>query len=141
MPPTLDDLGLVDSVNDLIEDIHATRQLHVEFYTDGPIDEAVSGKLKLMLFRIVQEQVSNTLKHSGAKSLVIELTLEESENMIELNISDNGVGFDIEKIKSKKGLGLHNMTSRAELFGGKLIIQSAPGQGCKLNARIPLQNL
>ncbi len=141
MPPSLDDLGLVASINDLAEDIRATGRLHVEFYTDGSLDESIPVKLKIMLFRIIQEQANNVLKHASARSLVIELTLEEVENRIELDISDNGIGFDREKIKSKKGLGLHNMTSRAELFGGKLVILSAPGQGCKLSVRVPLYNL
>jgi len=90
-----------------------------------------------MLFRIIQEQVNNVLKHSGARNLIIELTLAENERSIELSITDDGKGFNPEKVR-KKGLGLSNIMSRADLFGGKVNIQSAPGRGCKLNVQIPL---
>ena len=95
-------------------------------------------KLKLMLFRIIQEQVNNVLKHAAAKNLIIELILEEGENCIGLTITDDGKGFHPDKIKNKKGLGLSNIMSRADLFGGKLTILSAPGEGCKLRVQVPV---
>jgi len=92
-----------------------------------------------MLFRIIQEQVNNVLKHSGARNLIIELLLEETENRIELNITDDGKGFNPGKVKGKKGLGLSNIMSRADLFGGTVTIMSAPGKGCKLRVQVPVQ--
>lgn len=80
------------------------------------------------------------LKHSGAKNLIIELLLEETENRIELNITDDGKGFDPEKVKGKKGLGLSNIMSRADLFGGKVMIKSSPGRGCQLRVLVPIQD-
>ena len=100
--------------------------------------EKISDKEKMMLFRIIQEQVNNVLKHSGARNLIIELLLEESENRIELNITDDGKGFNPEEVKGKKGLGLSNIMSRADLFGGKVTIMSAPGHGCKLRVQVPV---
>lgn len=138
VPSSIGDLGLQDSINDLVENIRATRAIHVEFYPVGPFDEKIGDKLKLVLFRIIQEQVNNVLKHSAAKNLIIELILEEGENQIELNITDDGKGFHPEKIKNKKGLGLSNIMSRADLFGGKLTIVSAPGEGCKLRIQVPV---
>jgi signal transduction histidine kinase len=104
----------------------------------GDFDRKISDKEKLMLFRIIQEQVNNVLKHSSARNLIIELSLEETENRIELNITDDGKGFNPEKIKNKMGLGLSNIMSRADLFGGKVSIMSAPGQGCKLRVQVPV---
>jgi len=89
------------------------------------------------LFRIIQEQVNNVLKHSGASNLIIDLGLEEAEKRIELNITDDGRGFDPENVP-RKGLGLSNIRSRADLFGGKVTILSAPGEGCKLRVQVPL---
>jgi PAS domain S-box-containing protein len=138
VPSSISDLGLTDSVNDLVESIRTTRAIHVEFYSAGRFDEKLSDKLKLMLFRIIQEQVNNVLKHSAAKNLIIELILEEGDNSVGLNISDDGKGFHPEKVKNKKGLGLSNIMSRADLFGGKLTIVSAPGEGCKLRVQVPV---
>jgi signal transduction histidine kinase len=94
-----------------------------------------------MLFRIIQEQVNNVLKHSEARNLIIELVLVEAENRIELFITDDGRGFEPSRIKGKKGMGLSNIISRADLFGGKVSIVSAEGEGCKLNVQIPINNL
>jgi signal transduction histidine kinase len=138
VPSSIGDLGLSDSINDLVENIRATRAIHVEYCPAGRFEEKIGDKLKLMLFRIIQEQVSNVLKHSAAKNLIIELTLEDGDNSIGLNIIDDGKGFYPKKIKNKKGLGLSNIMSRADLFGGKLTIVSAPGEGCKLGVRVPV---
>ncbi len=137
VPTSIGDLGLLDSLTDLVESVRTTRAIHVEFYPVGNFDEKISDKEKLMLFRIIQEQVNNVLKHSGARNLIIELILEETENRIELSITDDGKGFNPEKPR-KKGLGLSNIMSRADLFGGKVTIQSAPGRGCKLRVQVPV---
>ena len=139
VPSSIGDLGLIDSISDLVESVRTTRTIHVEFYPVGKFDERISDKEKLMLFRIIQEQVNNVLKHSGARNLIIELLLEETENRIELNITDDGKGFNPGKVKGKKGLGLSNIMSRADLFGGTVTIMSAPGKGCKLRVQVPVQ--
>ena len=138
VPSSIGDLGLLDSISDLVESIKTTRAIHVEFYPVGNFDEKISDKEKLMLFRIIQEQVNNVLKHSNARNLIIELILDEVENKIELNITDDGAGFNPENIRNRKGLGLSNIMSRANLFGGKVTIMSAPGQGCKLRVQVPV---
>jgi PAS domain S-box-containing protein len=137
VPASIGDLGLQDSIIDLVESVQTARAIHVEFYPVGNFDEKISEKAKLMLFRIIQEQINNVLKHSGARNLIIELILEETENNIELSITDDGKGFNPEKVR-KKGLGLANIMSRADLFGGKVTIQSSPGRGCKLRVQVPV---
>ncbi|MBS1917802.1 MAG: PAS domain S-box protein [Bacteroidetes bacterium] len=139
VPSSIGDLGLIDSINDLIENIKALNVVHVEFYPIGQIEDKVNAQQKLMLFRIVQEQVNNVLKHSQADNLIIELIL--IDNRIELNISDDGKGFDPAKVKHKKGLGLSNIINRVGLFDGKVSIVSAKGQGCKLSVQVPIHNL
>ena len=137
VPASIGDLGLLDSLIDLVESIQQTRGIRVEFYPMGNFDERLSDKTKLMLFRIVQEQVNNVLKHSGARKLIIELILEEAENNIELSMIDDGKGFDPERVRNK-GLGLSSIRSRVDLFEGKVTIQSAPGRGCRLNVKVPV---
>jgi PAS domain S-box-containing protein len=137
VPSSIGDLGLLDSILDLVESIRTTKTIHVEFYPVGEFDARINDKTKLMLFRIIQEQVNNVLKHSGARNLIIELILAESEHSIELSITDDGKGFNPEKVR-KNGLGLSNIASRADLFGGKVTILSSPGRGCKLRVQIPV---
>jgi PAS domain S-box-containing protein len=137
VPASIGDLGLMDSLVDLVESVQVTRTIQVNFRSVGNFDERLSDNTKLMIFRIIQEQVNNVLRHSGARNLLIELTLEETTGRIELNMTDDGKGFNPEKVR-KKGLGLSNIRSRADLFGGKVTIQSAPGQGCKLRVQVPV---
>ena len=137
VPASIGDLGLLDSLTDLVESVSTTRAIHVEFHPVGNFDERIDDKVKLMLFRIIQEQVNNVLKHSSAQNLTIELALEETERRIELKITDDGKGFDPANV-SKKGLGLSNIMSRADLFGGKVMIRSSPGQGCQMSVHIPV---
>jgi signal transduction histidine kinase len=96
----------------------------------------VDEKKKLMLFRIIQEQVNNVLKHAGATGLLIGLAVDP--RAIDLTIQDNGKGFEPEKVKMKKGVGLSNIVSRVELFNGTINIITAPGKGCTLNINVPL---
>ena len=141
VPPSIGDLGLIDSVQDLVENIKATRRLHVEFYYSGTIDNVLDEKRKLMLFRIIQEQVNNVLKHASAKNLVIELIADSEGHAVDLTISDDGKGFELDKVRSKKGVGLSNIASRAQLFNGSVHIVTALGEGCKLKINVPISNI
>jgi signal transduction histidine kinase len=136
VPASLNDLGLILSVEDLVNSIQLTKAMKVEFYHSGDIETAVSEKGKLMLFRIIQEQITNVMKHADAGQLVIELIVDSGA--ISLSITDNGKGFDMETAKAKKGVGLHNIANRTALFNGTMNIVTSPGNGCKLNIIIPL---
>jgi PAS domain S-box-containing protein len=141
VPPSIGDLGLIDSVQDLVENIKATRRLHVEFYYSGIIDDILDEKRKLMLFRIIQEQVNNVLKHASAKNLVIEMIADSEGHAVDLTISDDGKGFELDKVRLKKGVGLSNIASRAQLFNGSVHIVTALGEGCKLKINVPISNI
>jgi signal transduction histidine kinase len=73
VPASLSDLGLVLSIEDLLDSIKIAKTINVEFYYSGDIEKSITEKGKLMLFRIIQEQVTNVLKHAEATQLVIEL--------------------------------------------------------------------
>jgi PAS domain S-box-containing protein len=133
VPPTMKDLGLIDSINDLIESIRSTQSLSIELdYYEFDEDQLPENK-KLALFRITQEQLNNVIKHAKAThvSIMIRLTLGN----ILLQIKDNGVGFDVKKVR--RGLGLTNISNRAELFGGNVLFTSSPGEGCEINVCLP----
>jgi signal transduction histidine kinase len=137
LPAMVVDLGLMYSINDLIENLKLANSINVEFYTDGDCEEDLQDSQKLMLFRIIQEQVKNVIEHARAKNLIIEMFLSEDDKSIELNISDDGNGFDPET--TKKGLGFSNIISRVDLFEGDLKLVTQPGEGCKLRIWIPIQ--
>jgi PAS domain S-box-containing protein len=136
VPASIGDLGLVVSIQDLVENVNATRQLEMEFRHQGDVDATIDEKRKLMLFRIIQEQVNNVLKHAGAVRAFIGLTVDPG--VVNLTIQDNGKGFEPEKVKAKKGVGLSNIASRVQLFNGTINITTAPGKGCTLNINVPL---
>ncbi|MBS1563238.1 MAG: PAS domain S-box protein, partial [Bacteroidetes bacterium] len=138
VPPSVKDLGLIDSVKDLVESLNMTKALRVKFVHRGDFENVISDKQKLMLFRIIQEQVNNVLKHAEAGKLQIELAMHEKQ--ISLTVEDNGKGFELDKVKYKKGVGLSNIESRVSLFDGKVTIITAPGKGCKLFIQVPIHN-
>lgn len=136
VPASIGDVGLVACIEDFVGDIRFTRALNVEFYYQGDIEGIIDDKRKLVTFRIIQEQVTNVLKHAEARNLIIELMVDNQG--INLSISDDGKGFDKELVRNKKGMGLYNIHSRVELFNGKISMLTELGKGCKLNIYIPV---
>jgi signal transduction histidine kinase len=134
VPHTLKDLGLVESVQELVDTLSRTQSLDVEFiYTDCN-DALIPQNQQLTLFRIVQEQLNNICKHAHATSASIHLQIR-NDNIL-LKISDDGKGFDSKNVK--KGLGLANITNRVELFGGKMSLVSEMGYGTLISISMPL---
>lgn len=132
--PSLGDIGLKEALETLAENTNVLNGLNVEVTVEDTPALAITDKNKeLMLYRIAQEQLNNIIKYAKAEKAVI--TLSEDAGSIVLSVSDNGVGFDT--TQKSKGIGLQNMRNRVEFYNGKLIIQSAPGQGCTLEAYIP----
>lgn len=134
VPSTLKDLGLVESVNDLIDSIERTQLLQVHFDHVHFSESALAENQKLTVFRIIQEQMNNVVKHSGAKNVWIRLSI--SGDFLYLLVKDDGSGFDDKTIR--RGLGFINMKNRAELFNGKAEIYSTPGEGCQVEVSLPL---
>jgi two-component system, NarL family, sensor kinase len=88
-----------------------------------------------MLYRIVQEMVNNTLKHAHASNII--LSINATDGMIEIVYSDDGMGFDVNKMMEGKSLGLKSIRSRVDFLNGKLDIQSGPEQGTKYLIIVP----
>jgi PAS domain S-box-containing protein len=135
IPPSLGIISLQDAVTDMIGNIQQVNELR--FITKWKdIDEnQLSDKLKLTIFRIVQEQLNNILKHADAKIVYVGLVQENS--VLELTIRDDGKGFDISQ--KRNGVGLQNIKSRTELSHGKAVINAAPGKGCELIVQFRIQ--
>ncbi len=116
-------------VHDLQESAHIDTGFTCNIHGDQLADD-----LKLAVYRILQEQVANILKHSAATR--VEVTLETSAGTLQVCVSDNGQGFDPES--TRNGIGISNMINRVESFNGTLNIDSQPGHGCRMEISIPL---
>lgn len=126
--PTIKDLGLMESITELIENICDLKKIKIQLNSCDFAEEMLSDIKKLMVYRIMQEQLNNVVKHSQAAN--VHVSLKYSEAQVQLTIDDDGVGFDM--LKVKPGLGLKNIRHRLELFNGSMNIESSPGHGCHL---------
>ena len=130
-------MELIVSVIKLINDISRSSDIKIVFENSSYPEEQSDVGLKLMLYRIIQEQLNNVLKH--AKATEVAINLSQNKKSITLSIFDNGVGFDT--TEKNKGTGLSNIISRAKLYNGKAIVISQPGEGCSLIASFPVEGL
>jgi signal transduction histidine kinase len=111
----------------------ATGNMSVSIKTTQ-FDERLPTDKELNLYRIIQELISNTLKHAQATQ--ISILLKKEANYLHLMISDNGVGFNNDKIFN--GIGLRNIRSRVHKIGGTLLIESKLGTGTKTEITVPV---
>jgi two-component system sensor histidine kinase UhpB len=132
LPSNLRELGLLPSLKILIRDIQSVTALNIELAAKNFDEKLLNEDQKTALYRIVQEQMNNILKHANASN--VSIYLSNTDGRVELSISDDGKGFD-PTIK-RSGVGLYNIANRVKLFNGSVIIDSAPGKGCRLSARI-----
>jgi two-component system sensor histidine kinase UhpB len=125
MPPTLKDIGLLDSIQELIHSITSTGKLKIELQTEGFHDENLSDETRLLIYRIIQEQFNNILRHARASK--VEVKLKCANDIVTISIRDNGIGAD-PSLKSE-GIGLNNIKSRLEVYNGKMKVDTKPGEG------------
>jgi PAS domain S-box-containing protein len=138
-PTVLDDLGLQTALTNYLDDWSKRNDIKVDFHTTGPADLRLSPQTETALYRTIQEALNNVLKHSRAQ--MVSVIVEYSRKSVVTIIEDNGVGFDPESALSvaieSRGLGLTSMRERIESVGGTLEIESAPGNGTLVAARVP----
>ncbi|OQP04543.1 two-component sensor histidine kinase [Geobacillus sp. 46C-IIa] len=131
-PVQLKGKSLQEGMNELLTELAGKVPLEMKWkIEDVPLDKGVEDHL----FRILQESLSNTLRHAKAKSL--EVLLIERDGFAILRVTDDGVGFDVERSKSGS-YGLQHMYERAAEIGGMLKIVSLKGQGTRLEVKVPL---
>ena len=135
-PPGLDAFGLNVALEGLCYDFSARTMLPVQYHgLDLP---ELPMAVALSMYRLVQEALTNIIKHAEATQVVI--SVARSDGQLELSIADDGKGFlaESDMTRQRSGIGLVSMRERAELVGGTLAIETSPGQGTRLVARIPL---
>ena len=125
-PPSLKEISLKESIEDMIKKIPFVNGEQVKLQTTGLDENMLSDGLKVTIYRIIQEQLNNILKYASAS--VIQIRLTQNHYNLTLLIEDNGQGFDVKA--KRKGIGLANIMSRAELYNGQAVIESSPGAGC-----------
>jgi two-component system sensor histidine kinase UhpB len=104
------------------------KKMKIRLTISGVDENALLPEQKINVYRIIQEQLNNILKHAQASSVSIELNKQLEQ--IRLRVEDDGRGFDPRM--RRDGVGISNIMSRAELYNGKVEIDSSPGKGCRL---------
>jgi two-component system sensor histidine kinase UhpB len=139
-PPALDELGLVTALQDMIDDWNTRHQDIFCYFSSEGDPGLLDEECKISLYRIVQESLTNIIKHARATTVKINLGVVAGENSqpghVILNIEDDGAGFDPDKIRT--GLGLLGMRERVEALNGTCSINAEPGRGVRITVNIPL---
>lgn len=134
-PPVLD-LGLVPAIEWLAEDFRYRWEVDCVFAVEGS-DVVFSEPIAAILFRVVQESLSNVAKHAAAEK--VDISLHRSDENVSLTIRDDGCGFDPAVVRKMAGFGLLGMRERVLALGGTLFIKSAVGQGTEVVIELPLR--
>ena len=116
-PASFEEFGLKQSLDDLVDSIAVAANFKICKRWDDFKEQVLQKDQKLTIYRIVQEQLNNILKHADASNVIITVGLAGDGQNIKLLVKDDGKGFNMES--KKNGVGLRNIISRADLFGGK----------------------
>ena len=134
-PAKLEQLGLAAAISGLCDELNHRHGLKIEFAAHA-IPAAIAPETALCLYRIAQEALANSIKHSGTQHIRVEL--HGTGDAIALAIVDDGAGFDPGSIQGNGGLGLVSMRERIFSLGGKIAIDSQPSVGTRVGVRVPL---
>lgn len=140
MPSTLEKFGLGQAIREMCEKIAGTAHLMV-FYDEHGDTIPFDKTREVMVFRIVQELLNNAIKHSNATAINVDTIWNDG---VSISVQDNGMGFDYEKQRDKKGkstgLGLYNIENRARLLGATVLFERPEQGGTKISLKLPLDH-
>jgi PAS domain S-box-containing protein len=132
--PRLKESGLIACIDELIDQLGVVDPFHVHFVPeDKPKIESLDYNIKVTLFRIIQEQIKNIIAHSEARNVSLHLSVRQKK--VHLLVEDDGVGFDASQ--TRRGIGLSNIYERTNLYNGKVVLKTEPGNGCSMLIIIP----
>lgn len=136
-PPSLDtDGALRGSIEELVREVCNLGRLKYRFVCSRQMPErGISDRVKILLYRLVQESLSNVIKHAQAHQVTVQLKRQHDEMFV--NISDDGIGFKNTQRRSINHVGLRSMQDSIRLLGGSLKISSAPGKGTHIKVACP----
>jgi len=139
-PAALEEFGLEVAIQTMLTDMTEDKDLVAELHSNLE-DMHLSYEIESTLYRIAQESLTNTIRHARAKQITIGVTL--LPNAVSLEIEDDGIGFDVNSDHYRDGrhrLGLLSMQERLDIIGGSLSVFTAPGNGTRILAQIPLSD-
>jgi signal transduction histidine kinase len=136
-PAALDDLGLIPALHAYCKNLATRKRIKIRLTAFAGVED-LGGAKRTVLFRVAQEALNNVARHSQATA--VRVTITQVAGAAQMEIADNGKSFQVEKTlltKGNKRLGLIGMRERVEMVGGTLAIESTPGRGTTVRARIP----
>lgn len=137
-PPSLDDLGLCAALEKQLSHVVEASGIHASLDCHSAAAVRLPTAVETMLFRVVQEAVTNVVRHAAATELHVVIDVTDSEARAE--VTDNGAGFDVRQAmqRRERSFGLLGMHERAQPFGGVVTVASRPGQGTRMTVAVPL---
>ncbi|MGI5912535.1 MAG: sensor histidine kinase [Syntrophomonadaceae bacterium] len=135
-PSLMNENNISLTLREFFNDYEDKYNFKIDFLHLGQ-DRRYDMSLEIVLFRLVQESITNIRKHAGVSRALVKL--EDCGNMLTLVIKDEGVGFDLHQKSNKESYGILGMKERVSLLGGKLDIISKPGAGTQVIIRVPLE--
>lgn len=139
-PAALDDLGLIATLHDFLKDFTKRTgiRVHLTTFTNRRI-RGMDNALRTVFYRVAQEALTNVVQHANASR--VDVRIKKIPRAIQMEITDNGKAFKVERVlhrKRNQRLGLVGMRERVEMVGGRFEIESQPGKGTTIIARVPL---
>jgi signal transduction histidine kinase len=136
-PPELKQEGLVSALRQRLEAVEGRAGVEARVIVDVDEFGRLPRSVELGLYRIAQEALNNALKHAAATSVVVRL--RKADGRVELEVVDDGLGFQPEAVRDRGGMGLESICQRAEGLGGTATIRSAPGEGTSVKVTVDLE--
>jgi two-component system sensor histidine kinase UhpB len=131
---SMKDIRLEEALQEVAENLRVNSQLSVKLMLPRDGMERLSADKKLAVYRIIQEQTSNIVKHS--KATEAQILLNVVNDLLYVSVTDNGCGASADE--NYKGIGLHNISGRVDMHSGKMDVITTPGNGYRLNVQIPI---
>lgn len=139
-PAVLDDLGLIPALRSFVESFAEDTGLRIHMTACAKV-EALTNDLRTVLYRVAQEALTNAARHAHAEKVIVDI--RKLPNAVCMRIQDDGRAFDVERLlhsRRTRRMGLLGMRERVEMVGGTFTIESAPGRGTTVAARVPFRN-
>jgi two-component system sensor histidine kinase UhpB len=128
--------AILENIIILIRNVEKSASIAIDSEISSQAMNSLDKKQQVSIYRIIEEQLQNIIKHANAGNVIIQLGIENKH--VKLEVKDDGRGFDVNQ--KKRGIGLSNISSRVASMDSDLEVISAPGQGCQLRVTIPVSN-
>ncbi|MEE8466477.1 MAG: PAS domain S-box protein [Dehalococcoidia bacterium] len=134
-PLALENQGIVGAISQRLDAVERRAGVEAHLLFDEPL--ALPARLEEELYRVAQEALNNSMKHAAATHLLVRISAHDGS--VEIDIEDDGIGFDLGLVNQSGGMGLRNMRERLDKLGGSFTIVSSPGEGTNLHVQAPIR--